>query len=110
MIVREPAELAYLREQEQSIAAQDARAEYEQQQIDEGMDQAQILEIIYRHGYEFVESIIAEFKQSQQPTCEQCVHWRDLCQGYCYLRTSAELAPLPKNHAARCPHFSDIGF
>lgn len=110
MIVCEPAELAYLREQEQYAAAQDARAEYEQEQIAEGLAQSQILDIIYRHGYEFVERVIAEFKQSQQPTCEQCVHWRDRYQGYCHLRASAELEPLPKRHAAQCPHFSDIGF
>jgi hypothetical protein len=110
MILREPSELAYGREQEQYAAAQDARAEHEQQQIAEGMAQAQILEIIHRHGHEFVEQAIAEFKQSQQPTCDQCVHWRDRCQGYCSLRASAELEPLPKSHAAQCSYFSDIGF
>lgn len=110
MIVREPIELAYLREQEQYITAQDAREEHEEQQIAEGMDHVQLLEIIERQGHKFVERIIAEFKQSQQPTCEQCVHWRDRCQGYCHLRASAELESLPKSHAAHCPHFRDIGF
>ncbi|MEM6424221.1 MAG: hypothetical protein AAF728_03535 [Cyanobacteria bacterium P01_D01_bin.128] len=110
MIVREPSELAYLREEEQYTAAQDARAEYEQQQIAEGMAQAQILNIIHHHGQEFVESVIAEFKQSQQSTCEQCVHWRDRCQGYCHLRASAELEPMPKSYAAQCSYFQDIGF
>ncbi|MDB9529914.1 hypothetical protein PN498_28265 [Oscillatoria sp. CS-180] len=110
MIVREPLELAYLREQEQHITLQDTRAEYEEEQIAEGVAQAQILEIIHRHGYEFVERAITEFKQSQQPTCDQCVHWRDRCQGYCHLRASAELEPLPKSHAAQCSYFEDIGF
>lgn len=111
MIVREPAEQAYLREQEQYRAAQDAKAEYEQQQIAEGIASAQILDILYHYGSKFVECVIAEFKQSQQPACDQCVHWRGLqYQGYCHLRAAAELEQLPKNHAAQCPYFEDIGF
>ncbi|MDA0672649.1 MAG: hypothetical protein O3C67_02950 [Cyanobacteria bacterium] len=118
MIVRDPLELAYLREQDQRATDADARADVEQAEIDAGMAAHTIRDIIQRYGVEFVERVIQEWQRSQTPTCGQCLHFDD--RGLCRKKrvkdfspgaTLTLLEPAQVNDSAEnCPHFSDIGF
>jgi hypothetical protein len=118
VIVSEPLELAYLREQDQRATDADVRADVEQTEIDAGMAAHTIRDILQRYGLEFVESVIREWQQPTIPTCGQCLHFDD--RGLCRKKqvkdfspgaTLTLLEPAQADDAAEsCPHFSDIGF
>jgi hypothetical protein len=80
MILREPLETAYLREQEQRANDADARADVDQEEMELGMAAHTVQDIIQRYGVEFVESVIQEWKQPQPVTCDQCLHWNNAYQ------------------------------
>jgi hypothetical protein len=118
MILREPLETAYLREQTDRELAQDARADVDQEEMELGMAAHTVQDIIQRYGVEFVESVIQEWQRSQTPTCGQCLHFDDrgLCRkkqvkDFSHGATLTLLEPAQVNDSAEnCPHFSDIGF
>lgn len=109
MILREPIELAYLREQDQTAAQGDARADVDQAEMALGIAAHTVTDILNRYGVTFVERVIQQWRQPQPPTCEQCMEWSDRRQ-ICTLRGAAELEQLPRSHAVTCHLFSDIGF
>jgi hypothetical protein len=67
MILREPLETAYLREQDSASIDADARADVDQEEMELGMAAHTVQDIIQRYGLEFVESVIQEWQRSQSP-------------------------------------------